>query len=143
MRLNSMACVALPTCGLAMAESERYLPELLTKIEAILDTHGLREDPITIRMTGCPNGCARPYIAEIGLTGRAPGKYNLYLGGGAHGQRLNKMYLENVGEPAILEALDKALGQYARERTEGESFGDFAIRAGYVPEVREGRHFND
>ncbi|HET9067868.1 MAG TPA: NADPH-dependent assimilatory sulfite reductase hemoprotein subunit, partial [Amaricoccus sp.] len=143
LRLNSMACVAFPTCGLAMAESERYLPDLVTKIEGILAARGLSEQPMTIRMTGCPNGCARPYIAEIGLTGRAPGKYNLYLGGGAHGQRLNKMYLENVGEPAILEALDKVLAHYARDRTEAEPFGDFAIRAGYVAEVREGRHFND
>ncbi len=143
LRRNSMACVALPTCGLAMAESERYLPDLVTKIEALLDAHGLTEEPITIRMTGCPNGCARPYIAEIGLTGRAPGKYNLYLGGGFHGQRLNKMYLENVGESAILEALDTTLGHYARERRPGERFGDFAIRAGYVAEVEEGRFFND
>jgi sulfite reductase (NADPH) hemoprotein beta-component len=143
LRLNSMACVALPTCGLAMAESERYLPDLVTKIEAILVTYGLKDDPITIRMTGCPNGCARPYIAEIGLTGRAPGKYNLYLGGGFHGERLNKMYLENVGEPAILEALDKTLGHYSRDRKPGEHFGDFAIRAGYVAEVKEGRFFND
>ncbi|MEZ5123223.1 MAG: NADPH-dependent assimilatory sulfite reductase hemoprotein subunit [Solirubrobacterales bacterium] len=143
LRLNSMACVALPTCGLAMAESERYLPDLVTKIEGLLATHGLEDDPITIRMTGCPNGCARPYIAEIGLTGRAPGKYNLYLGGGFHGQRLNKMYLENVGESAILEALDTTLGHYAREREPGERFGDFAIRAGYVVEVTEGRFFND
>ena len=143
LRRNAMACVALPTCGLAMAESERYLPQLLTKLEAILDTHGLRDDPITIRMTGCPNGCARPYIAEIGLTGRAPGKYNLYLGGGFHGQRLNKMLLENAGEAAILEALDEALGRYARERRDGERFGDFAIRAGVVAEVTEGRCFND
>jgi sulfite reductase (NADPH) hemoprotein beta-component len=125
-----------------MAESERYLPQLVTKIEALLDAHGLREEPITIRMTGCPNGCARPYIAEIGLTGRAPGKYNLYLGGGFHGQRLNKMLLENVGEAAILEALDEALGRYANEREDGERFGDFAIRAGYVPEVTAGRLFN-
>lgn len=143
LRLNAMACVALPTCALAMAESERYLPTLVGKVEGLLATHGLTGQPITIRMTGCPNGCARPYIAEIGLTGRAPGKYNLYLGGGAHGQRLNKMYLENVGEPAILDALDTVLGHYARDRAEGEPFGDFAIRAGYVPEVREGRHFND
>ncbi|HEX5191443.1 MAG TPA: NADPH-dependent assimilatory sulfite reductase hemoprotein subunit [Solirubrobacteraceae bacterium] len=143
LRRNAMACVALPTCGLAMAESERYLPELLTKIEAILKTHGLTDEPITIRMTGCPNGCARPYIAEIGLTGRAPGKYNLYLGAGFHGQRLNKMYLENVGETAILEALDQTLGHYASDRQPGEHFGDFAIRAGYVPEVKEGRFFND
>lgn len=143
LRLNSMACVALPTCALAMAESERYLPDLVTRVEALLDAHGLKDEPITIRMTGCPNGCARPYIAEIALTGRAPGKYNLYLGGGFHGQRLNKMYLENVGEPAILEALDKVLGHFARERKDGEHFGDFAIRAGYVAEVKEGRHFND
>ena len=143
LRLNSMACVALPTCGLAMAESERYLPDLVTKIEVLLEKYGLKEEPITIRMTGCPNGCARPYIAEIGLTGRAPGKYNLYLGGGFHGQRLNKMLLENVGEPAILEALDDALGRYAAEREPGERFGDFAIRAGIVPEVTEGRFFND
>jgi sulfite reductase (NADPH) hemoprotein beta-component len=142
LRRNSMACVALPTCGLAMAESERYLPDLVTKIETLLDAHGLKDDPITIRMTGCPNGCARPYIAEIGLTGRAPGKYNLYLGGGFHGQRLNKMYLENVGESAILEALDTTLGHYARDREPGERFGDFAIRAGYVVEVTEGRFFN-
>jgi sulfite reductase (NADPH) hemoprotein beta-component len=143
LRMNSMACVALPTCGLAMAESERYLPDLITKIDTILKTHGLLNEPITLRMTGCPNGCARPYIAEIGLTGRAPGKYNLYFGGGFHGQRLNKMYLENVGEAAILSTLDKVLGHYARERKEGEHFGDFAIRAGYVAEVIEGRHFND
>ncbi len=143
LRMNSMACVALPTCGLAMAESERYLPELITKIEALLERHGLREEPITIRMTGCPNGCARPYIAEIALTGRAPGKYNLYLGGGFHGQRLNKMLLENVGEAAILETLDGALGRYAAERQPDERFGDFAIRAGIVPEVTEGRFFND
>jgi sulfite reductase (NADPH) hemoprotein beta-component len=142
-RINSMACVALPTCGLAMAESERYLPDLITKIDVVLKTHGLLEEPITLRMTGCPNGCARPYIAEIGLTGRAPGKYNLYFGGGFHGQRLNKMYLENVGEAAILSALDRVLGHYARERKEGEHFGDFAIRAGYVAEVAEGRRFND
>jgi sulfite reductase (NADPH) hemoprotein beta-component len=142
LRVNSMACVALPTCGLAMAESERYLPDLIAKIDAILKTHGLFEEPITLRMTGCPNGCARPYIAEIGLTGRAPGKYNLYFGGGFHGQRLNKMYLENVGEAAILSSLDKVLGHYARDRKEGEHLGDFAIRAGYVAEVTEGRHFN-
>lgn len=143
LRLNSMACVALPTCALAMAESERYLPDLITKIETLLDAHGLKDEPITIRMTGCPNGCARPYVAEIALTGRAPGKYNLYLGGGFHGQRLNKMYLENVGEPAILEALGKVIEHFARERKEGEHFGDFAIRAGYVAEVKEGRYFND
>jgi sulfite reductase (NADPH) hemoprotein beta-component len=143
LRLNSMACVSLPTCGLAMAESERYLPDLLTKIEATLSRLGLDKEPITIRMSGCPNGCSRPYVAEIALTGRAPGKYNLYFGGGFHGQRLNKMYLENAGEDALLVALDKVLAHYARDRQPHEHFGDFTIRAGYVAEVKEGKTFND
>ena len=143
LRLNSMACVALPTCGLAMAESERYLPDLVGRIDGILAGLGLADEPITIRMTGCPNGCARPYIAEIGLTGRAPGKYNLYLGGGFSGERLNRMVLENVAEPAILDLLREVLTRFAAERLPGEHFGDFTIRAGYVAEVREGRAFND
>jgi sulfite reductase (NADPH) hemoprotein beta-component len=126
-----------------MAESERYLPSLLDKIEAILAENGLSDEPITVRMSGCPNGCSRPYIAEIGLTGRAPGKYNLYLGGGFHGERLNRMIRENVGEATILEVLAEALARYARERKPGERFGDFTIRAGIVREVTEGRFFND
>ena len=143
LRRNAIACVAFPTCGLAMAESERYLPKLLDRIEAILADNGLTDEPITVRMSGCPNGCSRPYIAEIGLTGRAPGKYNLYLGGGFHGERLNRMVRENIGEPAILEILAEAIGRFAREREPGEHFGDFTIRAGIVREVTEGRHFND
>ncbi len=143
LRRNAIACVAFPTCGLAMAESERYLPSLLDKIEAILAENGLSDEPITVRMSGCPNGCSRPYIAEIGLTGRAPGKYNLYLGGGFHGERLNRMIRENVGEATILEVLAEALARYARERKPGERFGDFTIRAGIVREVTEGRFFND
>ncbi|WBX85136.1 NADPH-dependent assimilatory sulfite reductase hemoprotein subunit [Sphingosinicella microcystinivorans] len=143
LRRNAIACVAFPTCGLAMAESERYLPHLVGKVEAILARHGLSDEPITVRMSGCPNGCSRPYIAEIGLTGRAPGKYNLYLGGGFHGQRLNRMVRENVGEPVILEVLEDVLGRYAQERLPGERFGDFTIRAGIVREVTEGRFFND
>ncbi len=142
-RLNAMACVAFPTCGLAMAESERYLPSLITHIEEIAERAGVDDQPIVIRMTGCPNGCARPYLAEIGFSGRAPGKYNMYLGGGFHGQRLNKPYLDNIGEERILEELDGMLHRYARERTRGEPFGDFVIRAGYVPEVTAGRHFKD
>lgn len=142
LRLNSMACVSLPTCGLAMAESERYLPELVTKIESLLHTHGLEQEPITIRMSGCPNGCSRPYIAEIALTGRAPGKYNLYLGGGFHGERLNRMVLENAGEAAILQTLDETLGRYAHERQPGEHFGDFLVRVGYVEPITAGRDFN-
>jgi sulfite reductase (NADPH) hemoprotein beta-component len=140
---SAVACVALPTCALAMAEAERYLPELVTKIEAILDANGLSNDAITIRMSGCPNGCSRPYIAEIALTGRAPGKYNLYLGGGFHGQRLNRMIRENIDEAAILAVLSDVLGRFSRERQPGERFGDFTIRAGIVREVTEGRLFND
>ncbi|HYW04636.1 MAG TPA: assimilatory sulfite reductase (NADPH) hemoprotein subunit [Gammaproteobacteria bacterium] len=142
-RRSAMACVALPTCGLAMAESERYLPDLLTRIEGIMEQAGIPEQPIVIRMTGCPNGCARPYLAEIGFSGRAPGKYNMYLGGGFHGQRLNRPYLDNVGEETILETLGPMIHRYARERREGEPFGDFVIRAGYVAEVKAGREFND
>lgn len=140
---NAVSCVALPTCALAMAESERYLPGLIEKIEAIMTACGVADQPVTIRMSGCPNGCSRPYIGEIAFTGRAPGKYNMYLGGGAHGQRLNKMLLENVGEDKILAALGEIFRRYAGERTPGEPFGDFVIRAGIVPEVKAGRNFND
>jgi sulfite reductase (NADPH) hemoprotein beta-component len=143
LRQNSMACVALPTCGLAMAESERYLPSLITKLETIVAECGLKDEPIIVRMTGCPNGCARPYVAEIGFTGRAPGYYNLFLGGGFHGQRLNRLFLENVGEEKILEVLAPMLRTYGAERRKDENFGDFVIRAGYVREVTSGRNFNE
>lgn len=142
LRLNSMACVAFPTCALAMAESERYLPSLLDKLDAIMKNAGLEKDPIVIRMTGCPNGCARPYLGEIGFVGKGPGTYNLYLGAGFHGQRLNKMYRENIGESQILEELAPIIHHYAAEREEDERFGDFVIRAGYVKEVRHGREFH-
>ncbi|MEO5774684.1 MAG: assimilatory sulfite reductase (NADPH) hemoprotein subunit [Sphingomicrobium sp.] len=132
LRRNAMACVAFPTCPLAMAEAERYLPDLVAKIDPLLDKHGLADKPITIRMTGCPNGCARPYVAEIAFTGRAPGKYNLYLGGGFHGERLNTLYRENIGEAVILETLDGLFGKYASERNAGEHFGDFVMRAGVL-----------
>jgi sulfite reductase (NADPH) hemoprotein beta-component len=129
LRLNSIACVALPTCPLAMAEAERYLPDLVGKIEVILEQNGLSEEPITIRMSGCPNGCSRPYVAEIALTGRAPGKYNLYLGGGFHGERLNSLYAENIGEDRILDILSEKLAVFAKDRQPGERFGDFIKRA--------------
>jgi sulfite reductase (NADPH) hemoprotein beta-component len=135
LRRNSIACVALPTCGLAMAEAERYLPDLLGKIEAILEGKGLLDEAITIRISGCPNGCSRPYVAEIALTGRAPGKYNLYLGGGFHGQRLNQLFRENIGEPAILETLTDLLGRYADGREPGEHFGDFLVRSGVLEQA--------
>ncbi|OZB98412.1 assimilatory sulfite reductase (NADPH) hemoprotein subunit [Paenibacillus sp. XY044] len=142
LRRNSMACVALPTCGLAMAESERYLPTLLGKIEPLLEEAGLREEEIVIRMTGCPNGCARPALAEIAFIGKAPGKYNMYLGGGFAGERLNKLYKENIGEAEILDSLKPIISHYAKERHNGEHFGDFTIRAGYVKEVRSGQFFH-
>lgn len=142
LRQNSMACVAFPTCGLAMAESERYLPSLISKIENLLDEAGLNEEEITIRMTGCPNGCARPALAEIAFIGKGPGKYNMYLGGGFTGDRLNKIYKENIGEAEILESLKPILIQYAKERNEGEHFGDFVVRAGIVEEVRDGQTFH-
>ncbi|MCK9619645.1 MAG: assimilatory sulfite reductase (NADPH) hemoprotein subunit [Methylobacter sp.] len=142
LRLNSMACVAFPTCGLAMAESERYFPSLLDKLDKIVKQAGLGNDPILIRMTGCPNGCARSVLGEIGFIGKAPGKYNLYLGAGFYGQRLNKLYRENINEEQILAELTPILQRYAREREPGQRFGDFVIKAGYVREVLAGRDFH-
>ncbi|GAB2722297.1 NADPH-dependent assimilatory sulfite reductase hemoprotein subunit [Halomonas garicola] len=137
---NAMSCVAFPTCALAMAESERYLPSLTAKLDALMDTHGLADTPINVRVTGCPNGCARPYLAEIGLTGKALGKYNLFLGGDARGERMNRLYRENIDEATILELIDPMLERFAAERNDGEGFGDFLIRvelvdAGRDPEV--------
>lgn len=142
LRQNSMACVAFPTCGLAMAESERYLPSLVDKIEALLEEEGLRDEEITIRMTGCPNGCARPALGEIAFIGKAPGKYNLYLGAGFSGERLNKMYRENIGEEEILETLKPIISQYAKHRNDNEHFGDYVVRAGYVEPVYSGTEFH-
>jgi sulfite reductase (NADPH) hemoprotein beta-component len=143
LRLHSMACVAFPTCGLAMAESERFLPSLIDRLDRLFIEHGLRDDAITIRMTGCANGCARPYIAEIGLVGKGPGRYNLYLGAGFAGDRLNKLYRENIDEAEILDSLDPLFARYANERIDDERFGDFVIRAGIVAEVTAGKDFHD
>lgn len=143
LRKNAIACVALPTCGLAMAEAERYLPELITKLEDIAESFGLRDDEIVIRMTGCPNGCGRPYLGEIGFVGKAPGKYNLYLGAGFAGERLNKMYRENIGEDEILKELTPILEAYAKQREPGERFGDFTVRKGYVKATVEGKDFHE
>lgn len=142
LRLHSMACVSLPTCGLALAESQRYLPDLVSELDEIIEDAGLRHDAITIRMTGCPNGCARPYIAEIGFVGRAPGKYNLYLGGGFAGDRLSKLYAPSIlgkDAPAILKPI---IQDYAKNREDGERFGDFVVRAGYVKKTEHGRDFH-
>ena len=142
LRRNAMACVALPTCGLAMAESERYLPDLVTRLETELAAIGLENEPITIRMTGCPNGCARPYIAEIGLVGKAPGRYRLYLGAGFAGERLGAAVLDNADEAAIVATLVPLFRRFADRRAPGERFGDYLVRAGIVREVRTGREFH-
>ena len=128
LRLNAMSCPALPTCGLALAESERIFPEVLEALEEEIEKAGLRDDAISIRMTGCPNGCARPYLAEIGLVGKAPGKYNLYLGARHDGTRLNKEVMANVTLDEIYAKLRPIIRDYAREREEGERFGDFCVR---------------
>jgi len=136
LRRDALACVALPTCPLAMAEAERYLPQLLGRVETLLERHGLAGIPLSLRMTGCPNGCARPYLAEIGLIGKAPGRYNLHLGGDARGERLNVLYRENLDEGPLLEALDTLLGAYAAERGPQERFGDFLWRTQRIGERR-------
>ena len=141
LRQHSIACVALPTCGQAMAESERYLPTLLDKIDEIVTACGLERQAITIRMSGCPNGCSRPYVAEIALVGKAVGKYNLYLGASLTGDRLNALYRENIGESQILDALRSVLERYAKERSPGEAFGDFVLRARIVRAMQHGRDF--
>jgi sulfite reductase (NADPH) hemoprotein beta-component len=143
LRLSSAACVAFPTCGLAMAESERYLPELISKLEGTIEEAGLRQDSITMRMTGCPNGCARPWLAEIAFVGKAYGAYNMYLGGGYHGQRLNKLYRSSIKEEEILEILKPMIKRYATERNDGERFGDFVIRAGVIKPTLEGKAFHE
>ncbi len=135
-RKNSMACVSFPTCPLAMAEAERYLPELVTKVEGLLTKHQLSDDHIVLRVTGCPNGCGRAMLAEVGLVGRAPGKYNLYLGGNRIGTRIPKLLLDNVAEAEILDTLDQLIGRWSQERQSGECFGDFVIRVGVVAEVK-------
>jgi sulfite reductase (NADPH) hemoprotein beta-component len=142
LRLSSIACVALPTCGLALAEAERYLPVVITNLEEDLEAAGLRHDAITIRMTGCPNGCGRPFISEIGFVGRGPDRYNLYLGGGHAGQRLSKLYREDIHADEIRGLLAPIFQRYAKERIEGERFGDFVIRAGYVAATVQGKDFH-
>jgi len=132
LRLNALACVALPTCPLAMAEAERYLPDLLGKVEDLLDRHDLRDAPISLRISGCPNGCSRPYLGEIALVGKAPGRYNLMLGADARGQRLNTLHKENIDETEILQTLEPLFARYAAERSDGEGFGDFLVRSGVV-----------
>ena len=131
-RRAALACVALPTCGLAMAEAERYLPAFLDRLEALLARHGLAEADLHVRISGCPNGCSRPYLGEIALVGKAPGRYNLMLGADHRGQRLNTLYRENIDEAGILAALDPLFADYAAAHADGERFGDFLVRTGVI-----------
>src|SRR5262249_50556480 len=125
-----------------VGESERFLPDLVTALEARLNAHGLADDDIVIRMTGCPNGCARPYLAEIALVGKGPDRYNLYLGAAFDGSRMAKLYAEDLDHDAIMKTLDPVLAAYARERTKGEHFGDYVIRAGFISVCGNGREFH-
>jgi sulfite reductase (NADPH) hemoprotein beta-component len=143
LRLNSLACVALNTCSLAFAEAERYLPKLIDLLDKIIVANNLEKEPIVVRMTGCPNGCARPYLGEIGFVGKSPGRYNLYLGAGFSGNRLNKLYKENVNEEEIIAALKPVIEDFAKSRKVNERLGDFVIRQGYVKETIEGLRFHD
>jgi sulfite reductase (NADPH) hemoprotein beta-component len=135
-RKSSMACVSFPTCPLAMAEAERYLPGLVTDVEAILTKHNVADESIILRVTGCPNGCGRAMLAEIGLVGKGPGKYNMHLGGNVAGTRIPKMYKENLSEEDILQEIDSLVARWVAERTSAEAFGDFVIRVSIVDEVK-------
>lgn len=132
LRKDSIACVAFNTCSLALAEAQRYLPDLITKMEPMLTRYGLEDDNISVRMTGCPNGCGRPYVAEIAFIGTSYGHYNLHLGGDRLGTRMNSIYKESLNEETILQELDNLLGAYSKERKQNETFGDFALRAKWV-----------
>ncbi|MEW6981074.1 assimilatory sulfite reductase (NADPH) hemoprotein subunit [Colwelliaceae bacterium 6471] len=143
-RKDSMACVAFPTCPLAMAEAERYLPGLIDNVESILSKHGIADESIILRVTGCPNGCGRAMLAELGLVGKGPGKYNMHLGGNIAGTRVPKMYKENLTEQDILTEIDGLVAHWVAERNNKEAFGDFTIRAGIVDEVKVSkRDFHD
>ncbi|MCC3155688.1 NADPH-dependent assimilatory sulfite reductase hemoprotein subunit [Hymenobacter sp. 15J16-1T3B] len=142
LRLGALACVALNTCSLAFAEAERYLPQLLNRLDAVIRAHGLANAGILIRMTGCPNGCARPYLGEIGLVGKAVGRYNLYLGASHAGERLNKLYREMLDEDGIIGELTPLLAAYAQYRLPTERFGDFVIRQGHVAATTHGQNFH-
>ncbi|MEK8140560.1 assimilatory sulfite reductase (NADPH) hemoprotein subunit [Morganella morganii] len=135
LRENSMACVSFPTCPLAMAEAERFLPEFVTEVEKIMSSHGVGNEEIVLRVTGCPNGCGRAMLSEVGLVGKAPDRYNLHLGGNRTGTRIPRMYRENISSAVILSVLDELIGRWSQERTDGEDFGDYLIRARVVKPV--------
>lgn len=140
---HAISCVAFPTCGLAMAEAERYMPELTGKLETLLEETGVGPELIQLRVSGCPNGCARPYLGEIALTGKAPGKYNLYLGADRSGQRMNRLYRENIDEPQILAALRPLFTRYALEKNDNEGFGDFLYRTELFDDEVGSKGFHD
>mgnify|MGYP001256433542 CR=1 FL=1 len=140
---NSISCTALPTCSLAMAESERYLPDLVDELDEMLGEFGLREESIAIRSTGCPNGCGRPYLGEIGLVGKSPGKYNLYLGAGFDGMRLNKLFKQAITHDEIIATLEPILESYSNDRHDNEKFGDFCIRKQLVKSTNAGSDFHE
>lgn len=143
-RKNSMACVSYPTCPLAMAEAERFLLQFVTQVEEIMQSHGVGDEHIVLRVTGCPNGCGRALLAEIGLVGKAIGRYNLHLGGNRAGTRIPRMYRENISDAEILAVIDELVGRWAKERHTDEGFGDFTIRAGIVrPVLDPARDFYD
>jgi sulfite reductase (NADPH) hemoprotein beta-component len=143
-RKDSMACVSLPTCPLAMAEAERYLPDAVTEIEGLLAKHGMQDESIIYRVTGCPNGCGRAMLAEVGLVGKAPGKYNFHLGGDRQGTRIPRMYRENIDEKEIMSELDTLIGRWSKERDTNEAFGDFLIRVKVVkPVIDSAKDFYD
>ncbi|ATY92073.1 assimilatory sulfite reductase (NADPH) hemoprotein subunit [Pectobacterium atrosepticum] len=143
-RKNSMACVSFPTCPLAMAEAERFLPEFVTKVEGIMQQHGVGDEHIVLRVTGCPNGCGRSMLAEIGLVGKAMGRYNVHLGGNREGTRIPRMYRENINETEILAEIDRLVGLWAQDRLQNEGFGDFVIRTNIIrPVLDPARDFYD
>ncbi|AKJ41720.1 assimilatory sulfite reductase (NADPH) hemoprotein subunit [Pragia fontium] len=143
-RKNSMACVSFPTCPLAMAEAERFLPDFITQIEQVMTRHQVAEEHIILRVTGCPNGCGRAMLAEVGLVGKAPDRYNLHLGGNREGTRIPRMYRENITSAEILSELDSLIGRWAIERQEQEGFGDYVIRADIIkPVIDSARDFYD
>lgn len=143
-RKDSMACVSLPTCPLAMAEAERYLPAAVTEIEGLLEKHSMQDESIIYRVTGCPNGCGRSMLAEVGLIGKGPGKYNFYIGGDREGTRIPRMFKENITDTEIMSHLDELIGSWSKGRITSESFGDYVIRAGIIAPVLDSpRDFYD
>lgn len=143
-RENSMACVSFPTCPLAMAEAERFLPEFVTHVEQLMNKHGIGDEHIVLRVTGCPNGCGRAMLAEVGLVGKALDRYNLHLGGNRIGTRIPRMYKENISSQEILSIMDELIERWATGRQSNEGFGDFLIRMDIIkPVLDSARDFYD